>query len=95
MEIVGSLVSGHLEFNHTITKEVMFCIKEMHQEELNTPTKGPKSSNYQNIEKSASTSREREREENCQHESSISNCCAHFRTDFHQRSSAGRTAPFS
>ena len=37
------IVSGHLELNHTITKEVMFCIKERHQEELNTTTKGPKS----------------------------------------------------
>ena len=69
---MGSIVSGHLDFNHTITK---ICIKERHQEELNTASKGSKNCNYQVIEKER---------ESCQHESSISNCCAHFHTDLHQ-----------
>ena len=45
---MGSIVSGHLDFNHTITK---ICIKERHQEELNTASKGSKNCNYQVIEK--------------------------------------------
>ena len=53
-ETVGSVVSGHL-----VMKEVMFCLKEKHREELNTTTKGPKS---RRIKKAASSYRKRERE---------------------------------
>ena len=78
----GSIVSGHLEFNHTITKEMMFCIKEWHQEHIDQRTKKLKDQNSSIWLPQVG--------ENCQYESSISNCCARFRTDFHQRSLAHR-----